>query len=1130
MTTSITHRHSEIFPSHRLTSLGTPADQPADTSQTKGSSPAHQLTTSDGGAKAVNPKEAELVQAYLGAVQNKINNLTPGLIKVPPESQLGQWLGLYRSLLENTVVKAWMQEQKIDSATVRINASTGAMSAMVDGEEKRFGLTDASGWSQVSGPLLAAGRVIAPGEHNVIYPRFDPDNIRVSAKVVAGFYGETIPTNLTKARAQFRRLEHNQAFDAMAPDDKLRPASSRSSQALEKIKQDADVYYADAPQKLAYTKLVVDTAKAMPNTRAEAKQWADDMLFKLTGTHIDSDTVYFNRFKSGQSAATATGWEHFREEPSSSQRLPDALLKNFSEHDQIPGTLDFEAGLYTDGPGQSEKQGYGAHNQINLAPSKIMHESWKTDFQAQMTQKIDSFKEKHGADFRAIAKGEFTHQARQQLKTYEAMLPAERALLAPEHQFTRDDYRLVMNAVSNLPLDENTPLNVEQLKEQAPVNGKVRAHAFDINGFKSNDIVRFTAQDDGRDENYNGRRDGTQILYIPNNVPAFLKFASFEKLDQWVADQGKDPKKSEAMASHFALSDRQDHNSGSVLKSVLHTIIPVSLLFDHQSRPKEGVDTSLARLGTGLSDYREGIVIDRGNFAIKGDVFDTMTQATLHRMSSDADVAIKSNSEVTRDTWLNDVTAAAGLLAKFAPIAPPVAAVAAVAGFTELVLGTEKNYSGDTEAERKDGASKALDGALNTLFSATGVVAGGEDPLTLPAEPPKVTPEPPKPVEPLPEPAIEPRQLGPNTPASTSLIKVSEHQAPDGEQLISGVTPNSQGVYRITGSDGVFRHFIRYLDETGERNLYEIESRYKPGDSSSQIIDPTTKRAVMRVHPDGQGNWVRAPADGEGRLWRWNRTPSSTPGNESIDTLKISKRFLEPDGSKIPGAEKFDAYLNLNEGKDYRFTDDVYEQGTAIKRKLVVSWEVDDGNFAVTEGETARPSTFSDTEYSSSFAPDLNRERYSVVTHNNGKTLRTDLDYKSDSFEDTVKQRIEKFEQTVPEPALRARISEVAHQGSSFPALVELQPPALKENYTVAAGEKTFTVDYDPTGGIHTVTAKTQWNLKYMDEDSLITTRDMDITSTRTFTIRASNAQGSDGYTIDKSAPTKIEVSTPSAV
>lgn len=364
-------------------------------------------------------------------------------------------------------------------------------------------------------------------------------------------------------------------------------------------------------------------------------------------------------------------------------------------------------------------------------------------------------------------------------------------------------------------------------------------------------------------------------------------------------------------------------------------------------------------------------------------------------------------------------------------------------------------------------------------------------------------------------------------PMSPSLIPMAQYAVPDGETLIKNATRNASGVYRMTDSTGVFRQFVRLTDETGTSKIFEISGRYRADDAFAKIIDPNTGAGLMVVTPGRDGEWARAP--GDGGKW-WIRTPSPTPSNESETVTRFTQRFIEADGSSIAGAEKFDDYLNLNQDREYVFSSKFYEDSGTIKRKLTTSWTVDDDNFSVSEGEKAQHSPFSESEYSTSFAPDLNREDYAVVTKQTGGDARTELNYRSGDAADTIKHRLVKFEAAIPDPALRARISEVAHQGASFPALLELMPPLLKEGNSVSAGEKFFTIGYDPAGEVQTVTAVTHWKLRMEMEDGLVTTRDLDITSTRTFKIRGSNELDDNGFSIDKSAPTKIEISTLAAM
>ncbi|QXH76749.1 dermonecrotic toxin domain-containing protein [Pseudomonas salmasensis] len=1068
-------------------------------------------------AETIHPDETALLKAYLEAVQRKVLHGNAGLITVPPQSTLGQWLGLYRTLVENNVVQGWLREQHVTPDTLlSINPSTGTLSFEVSGKKKTFHLSDTSGWGQISGPLLAAAKVIAPGNNGELRVRLGNDAMQVSAKVVANFEGVPLPKTLSQARAQIRHLEHKETFDPIAANDPLRPAGSRSALALQVQKHNAANYYSSAPQALAYKRLAVDVANNLPNTRAEAKKWADGLLLTLTGKPIDSDTVYLNRFKGGESADTATSWEHTFQEPWSSLRLPDALLKNFSEHDWVPGNLDLEAGLYTQPAGQSDKGGYGKHNQIALKPSQVMHESWKTDFQTQMTQKIDHFWNTHNDEYETAIKGEFIFQARKQLKSTEGRSALERSLQAPEHQLTRDDYRLVMGAVSNVALDENTPLALEQLKAKAPTSGNLRANALSLHGVTSSDIVRFSEGDGGR-----------QVLYIPGAEPAFVRFDSVEKLDQWLVEQAKDPAKREALAAHFPMIYRQDQTK-SFGERAAKVLMPI-LWFTHVGEKKDGLDTLLAKMASG---ELKGSAIDRSHAAIKDDVFSTLATAAKERMNSDADVVIKSNSEVIRDTWLNDVTVAAGLLAKLAPIAAPVAAAAVVAGLAEVALGAEKTTSGDTVTERDEGATKAFDGLLNTLFS-YGASAVPEDPFALPAEKqlPRLKPQT------LPELNAREPQPGPSTgtpvvidpinaplPRSRSLIPMAQYAVPEGEQLIKNAPRDALGVYRITDNQGALRQFVRLTDETGASKVFEISGRYRTGDAFARVINPDNGAGLMVITPGRDGEWARAPGDG-GVKWPWQRTVSPPKDPEVKISPKISDNFVGLEGEKLAGAERFDELLKNSGRQNFDFSTRNVNSNGIDQTKLEVSWEVPDNDFAVGETEKAGPADYGTSQYSDQFVKDVNRSTYRVEVKTGGAPHTVELNQGGASTEDIRRARITQFETLIPNPDLRARISEVAHQGAMAEVsagFMSLEDTELKEGFRLKVDIPSYTIIYDPTSEVTEVNAIGIGHIQDI-ERGIDPVPGIEVTLTKRFKILATN-DVSEPFKIDQSAPARASL------
>lgn len=1040
------------------------------------------------------PGDAALVESYIAAVQRKVEGDAPGKVTVPSQTILGQWLELYRAQLQAPALIDWLLEQRIDPSNLKVTPATGVMSTTVDGVKKQFSLTDGSGWGQVSGPLLAVAKVIVPSAAGYLKAQWSGDSFSVLPNVVAGFYGEKLPTDVSQARTQIRRLEHDHTFAAIAPDDRL-----RSAQALEIQRSNAERANSAAPQKLAFTRLASAVANAYPNVREQAKQWAGDLIKQLTGKEVDPDTLYLNRFHSGQSGPdvnTVTGYEHMKEEPLSSQRLPEALLSNFSEHDQDPGTLDSISGIYTVGAGQKDKGGYGAHNEFKLAPSALMHASWKTDFQAEMTQKIDKFWSTRGDDYRTTLKGEFAHQARQQLKVFDAKTPLEQRLVPAEQQFSRADYELVMKAASNLPVDENTPVTVAQLQAEAPAKDQVRAYPLDINGWNSSDIIRFSALDDHQYNYENNRRDGTQILYIPGAKPAFVRFDSLDKMDEWILDQTKDPKKREALASHFSLYNRQD---GGIFG-------------------KSGVDSSLAHLADGTWKEFEGHTIDRNYVRIKGDVFSHMKDQAKERMTSDADSAIKSDSEVTRDTWLNDITVAAGIFGKLAPLAWPVGIAAAGTGVTELALGAEKSVSGDTQAERSDGAWKAFDGTLNTLFSAN---ASGkvEDPFAAPRENLTTLPT---------QLSTDSRagRAAPNRLQPSQASNISNYAVPDGEQLIENRTPNAKGIYQVKDANGQDQWLIRHTDSTGVGKVYEIRSDFKLSDNYVQIIDRETRAPVLTVQQNGNGEWARASVQGG---WPWNRTntPSPTPSGEVLPS-SFAKEF-EVEGLENNGAGRLDELLSFDKSVKYEHSIQNLKEvnGAVTEKQFQISWELKEDNFTILDGERAQPTSLGSGDYSNSFVADIDRLDYHVKNKAKPELNKT-LNASALTVDATKAAKLKQLEEIIPDPLMRARISEVAHQGSMEPAIRYLNnhTSGLKDGYYLSGGDTGFTIEYDPNNNAATVSVVSKNPLVYPDQGPAAIPG-VEIVTKRTFTIKEGNEINGLGnpYVIDKHSPTRIQLS-----
>lgn len=254
--------------------------------------------------------------------------------------------------------------------------------------------------------------------------------------------------------------------------------------------------------------------------------------------------------------------------------------------------------------------------------------------------------------------------------------------------------------------------------------------------------------------------------------------------------------------------------------------------------------------------------------------------------------------------------------------------------------------------------------------------------------------------------------------------------------------------------------------------------------------------------------------------------PSPTPSDDPKSPPTFAINFLDLNGKKLPSADRIDEFLKVREGTQYDYAGNNYEENGVIKTKLQVAWSIEDNNFAVAPGEKAQFTEHSSNKYSPNFVLDLNRNTYTVVTTENGLPVSKPLNAGagSGSAEGIRQGRLQQFEQVIPDADLRASISEVAHQGSLAPAVMDLSPGSiLQDGYLFAADDTQFYIVYDPAKDLTKVQVTSIGHLSYPDKD-IRNIPGVEVTIRRTFAIRKGNELGSP-YPIDKDAPTIIEVS-----
>ncbi|MBD8272673.1 dermonecrotic toxin domain-containing protein [Pseudomonas fluorescens] len=484
----------------------------------------------------------------------------------------------------------------------------------------------------------------------------------------------------------------------------------------------------------------VDAISAFPFPRDTIKGWIQEKVWNLTNQWIDPDKVYLHQFAPANSTHTGsavTGWEH-RGTPESSMTLTDAVASDFfsaerygtagkaqalahfvssntspfslldSEsvpdffsrlgkfildrtgpgylyskiHDDVPAVvetwrdLDAVYGLYLDGP---EKGRYDAGNQLRMKPSELLNLVREGDLQKKVMAKLDSFWTQHGDEWRVLAKQQFVMEAR-----------AARALNQqdPGRGLSPQAYAEVMKAAaSGVPLEG--PVSRAQLQTQTTPDPHTKVFGLDINGYQSNDILRFVS------------KSGAETLYVPGAKPAIQTFKDRAALDQWVLEQSRDPAKAKALEEHFSLRDRQQGVFGAL--------------------SADGVDATLTKLGAGTQAANDRVINTR-NYPIGGDVFSFMASQTRQRIDKDADTEMKSNAEVRKDDALALLQAGNAVFSIPMALLGPIGLALGAASYTAQVgMEIDQAVEGDTQAERKSGLHSAvMDVATMAFFHALG--------------------------------------------------------------------------------------------------------------------------------------------------------------------------------------------------------------------------------------------------------------------------------------------------------------------------------------------------------------------------------------------------------------------------
>lgn len=527
----------------------------------------------------------------------------------------------------------------------------------------------------------------------------------------------------------------------------------------------------------------------VPDIREMARASMATIIKDLTGQDADPDELYLNTFSSAVSSTTSfTGVEHTGE-PNSSTSLTDLLLANFGANREYlqSSALDAYEGVYTQGRGEGF---YGSPNEFKVSASSLRDAIWKADFQSEVLSNLHDFWAGYQDDVALLAKIQFAVAAVTAVGDLKLSLSA--LIMVMRGAGVNNDPLLA--AISN------------GIGTETEGEDDVEVLTFDINGYASNDILRFV------------RPNQHTVLYIQGETPSFHEFLSEEALENWVKETAASPQGRKRLEHHFSLVNLQD--------GFWHT----------------GVANGLKKLGSGA--WSTGI--NSRSTPYTGNLFDAIAENMRLRSLSDADTLITSDSEITLDRWIGNLRGFNRVLWPVMILTPELEF--GLLGITmggELTLEANKAITGDTYDERKAGAvgamatgstmlaGAALGSVARNLSEAGQISAEGEDAFASSA------------LRPVAE--EQPLRIG----------DISDFEVES--SLIEGRASNQAGIFQAGG-----RYFIRHHDLTGVPRTYEIRSDFKLRDGYVNVIDPETRKSVAILHGDGNGGWKRITANGAG--------------------------------------------------------------------------------------------------------------------------------------------------------------------------------------------------------------------------------------------------------------------------
>lgn len=161
-------------------------------------------------------------------------------LRIDPESTFGQWWSQLERAFESPDVFQWIRDKGINKESIKLNPGSGQLSYSLkyalDPKQTihTVGLGDRL-WASISGPILAAARVISAGNPNVTFapPTNSFNPAPAPYQLVGQFYNEQPDQTESAMRNREQELGRNKGFTPLDPTTSAGLIEARSESELQ---------------------------------------------------------------------------------------------------------------------------------------------------------------------------------------------------------------------------------------------------------------------------------------------------------------------------------------------------------------------------------------------------------------------------------------------------------------------------------------------------------------------------------------------------------------------------------------------------------------------------------------------------------------------------------------------------------------------------------------------------------------------------------------------------------------------------------------------------------------------------------------------------------------------------------